>query len=80
MIALRNRGLAELENEKYGEAARTFRRLTIEAEDDPLGFANLAIALLRQADAEAARFYITLGLLRAKDRPDLLAIEADILA
>ena len=53
-VELRNRGLAELENEKPELAEQAYRQLTEVAPKDPLGFANLAIAELRQQKNDAA--------------------------
>lgn len=78
-LLLRNRGIAELENEHPERAEITFRELRLLVVDDPLAPANLAVALLRQQkfpDAEAA---IGQALALAPERPDLLAIQAEVL-
>jgi tetratricopeptide (TPR) repeat protein len=79
-LELRNLGLSQLENEKPEEAAQTFLEITREAPADPLGFANLAIARLRTQDSQSALAAVNLALGRARDRPDLLAIKADVAA
>ena len=78
-IELRNRGIALLENEMEGDAEAIYRQLLDEAPDDPLGYANLAIALLRQQKMEEASLRIEEALRLAPDRPDLLAIRGAVL-
>ncbi|RMH15415.1 MAG: hypothetical protein D6696_20800, partial [Acidobacteria bacterium] len=78
-VALKNRGLAELENEKPEEAEATFRRLVEILPDDPLPWADLAIALLRQQKYAGALAAIERGLEQAPGRADLLAIKGEIL-
>ena len=78
-LPLRDRGLAQLENEQPGPAEATFRELVKLAGNDPLPHAGLAIALLRQqkgADAQAA---IARALSLATGRADLLALQGDVL-
>jgi tetratricopeptide (TPR) repeat protein len=77
--ALRGLGLAQLENERTGEAAETFRRLAKLAPDDPLAYADLAVAALRQQKSDEAAAAIAQALARSPGRPDLLAIEGDVL-
>ena len=79
-IDLRNLGISQLENEENEEAAETFREVTRLEPADPLGFANLAVAQLRTQATQPALAAINLALTRAHDRPDLLAIKADIAA
>jgi tetratricopeptide (TPR) repeat protein len=76
---LRNLGLAQLENERPAEAAETFRKLQELAPADPLAYANLAIAALRQQKSEEAQSWIAQALAKAPDRADLLAIQGDVL-
>ncbi len=76
---LRNLGLAQLENERLAESAETFRKLAELAPADPLPYANLAIAALRQQKNDEAQSWIAKALARAPDRADLLAIEGDVL-
>ncbi|HTG35170.1 MAG TPA: FG-GAP-like repeat-containing protein [Thermoanaerobaculia bacterium] len=76
---LRTRGLALLENERPGEAGETFRQLSRLTPDDPLPWADLAIAALRQQKSEEAASAIAKGLAKAPGRADLLAIQGDIL-
>ena len=76
---LRARGLAQLENERPGEAGETFLQLTKLKPDDPLPWANLAVAALRQQKSEEAAGAIAKALAKAPGRADLLAIQGDIL-
>ncbi len=78
-VELRNRGLAELENEKPELAEQAFRQLAEVAPRDPLGFGNLAIAELRQQKNEAAMASIEHALTLAPGRADLLAIKSEVL-
>jgi tetratricopeptide (TPR) repeat protein len=77
--ALRNRGLAELENDQPAEAAATFRKLRQLLPGDPLADANLAVAALRQQRYEEALAAIGQALAKAPGRADLLAIRGDVL-
>jgi tetratricopeptide (TPR) repeat protein len=77
--ALRTRGLAQLENERPGEAGEIFLQLSRLTPDDPLPWANLAIAALRQQKSEEAASAIAKSLAKAPGRADLLAIQGDIL-
>src|SRR5436305_1440718 len=73
--ALRGLGLAQLENERTGEAAETFRKLAKLAPDDPLPYANLAITALRQQKSDEATAAIDQALAKAPGgRTDLLAV------
>jgi tetratricopeptide (TPR) repeat protein len=76
---LRNLGLAQLENERPAEAAETFRKLAQLTSADPLPYANLAIAALRQQKSEEARSWISQALERGPGRADLLALQGDVL-
>ena len=75
---LRNRGLAELENEVPAKAEETFKQLLPLAGADPLPHANLAIATLRQQRFDEAREWIEKALQKGSDDPRLLAIQAEI--
>lgn len=77
--ALRNLGLAQLENEHPAEAAETFRKLAPLTPADPLPYANLAVAALRQQKSEDAQSAIAQALEKAPGRADLLALQGDIL-
>jgi tetratricopeptide (TPR) repeat protein len=77
--ALRNLGLGYLENERPDEAAETFRKLAQLTPADPLPYANLAIAALRQQKSEDAQSSIAQALAKAPGRADLLAIQGDVL-
>ncbi|MCP3961422.1 MAG: hypothetical protein GY719_26555 [bacterium] len=78
-VELRNRGLAELENEKPELAEQAYRQLVEVAPKEPLGFGNLAIAELRQQKYEAAMASIDSALELAPGRADLLAIKSEVL-
>ncbi|MDX1501237.1 MAG: FG-GAP-like repeat-containing protein, partial [Thermoanaerobaculia bacterium] len=77
-LALRNQGVAQLENEQPARAEEIFRRLVAAVPADPLPHANLAIALLRQQKFDEARQAIGRALERAPARPDLLSIQAEV--
>ncbi len=77
-VALRNRGLAELENEQPGRAEPIFRELVEALPDEPLGHADLAIALLRQQRFEEAERAIGRALELAPGRADLTAIQGEV--
>src|ERR1700750_3390532 len=77
--ALRNLGLAQLETERTGEAAETFRKLAKLTPDDPLPYADLAVAALRQQKSGDATAAIAQALAKAPGRADLLAIQGDVL-
>jgi Flp pilus assembly protein TadD len=77
-IRLRNQGIAELENEAPAKAEETFKELIRMVPDDPLGYANLAIATLRQQRFEEAQEWIGKALEKASGDPQLLAIEAEV--
>src|SRR5947199_65002 len=65
---LRNLGLAQLENEQPAQAAETFHRLLPLTPADPLPYANLAIAALRQQKSEEALSWIAQALAKAPGR------------
>ena len=77
--ALRNLGSAQLENERPAEAEATYRKLVAAAPRDPLGHANLAIALLRQQKFDEALASIDAALALAPKRADLVAIRGEVL-
>src|SRR5437764_3475201 len=73
--ALRGLGLAQLENERTGEAAETFRKLAKLTPDDPLPYADLAVVALRQQKSDEATAAIDQALAKAPGgRADLLAV------
>lgn len=77
-LELRDLGLAELENERPERAEAHYRELIALLPGDPLGHANLAIALLRQqknADAKAA---LDKALSLSPGQAEILAIRAEI--
>ncbi|HVR30535.1 MAG TPA: tetratricopeptide repeat protein, partial [Thermoanaerobaculia bacterium] len=69
---LRNLGLAQLENERPGDAEATYHELIQAAPREPLGHANLAIALLRQQKFDQALGAIDQALRVAPARADLV--------
>ena len=77
---LRSRGLALLENEKPTEAEAVYRKLAELTPKDPLPWANLAVALLRQQKLDPAVEAIGHALELAPGRPDLLSIQAEVLS
>lgn len=78
-VRLHGIGYAQLENEREVEAESTYRELIELAPDEPLGHANLAIALLRQDRKDAALAAIDRALELGGNRADLLLIRAEIL-
>lgn len=78
-LALRDRGFADLENENPDLAAEAFVELIEVLPDDPLGHANLAIALLRQQKYDAAIQSVDTALTKAPGDASILAIKAEIL-
>ena len=79
MVRLRNLGYAQLENERPLDAETTYRELIELAPEEPLGHANLGIALLRQQRKEQALAAIDRALELGGDRADLLLVRSDIL-
>lgn len=73
-------GYAQLENEREVEAESTYRELIDLVPDEPLGHANLAVALLRQDRKDEALAAIDRALELGGDRGDLLMIRAAILS
>ena len=67
-LELRDRGLALLENENPAGAAEVFKKLVKKVPDDPLGWANLAIAALRQQKGTEAVALIERALALAPGR------------
>lgn len=78
-LELRDEGFAELENENPDRAEAAYRQLVEMLPKDPLGHANLAIALLRQQKHEEALVAIDRALAIEPGRGDLLAIRAEVL-
>jgi tetratricopeptide (TPR) repeat protein len=76
---LRNLGLGQLENEQPAQSAETFRKLAQAMPNDPLPYANLAVAALRVQNSEEAVSWINQALAKAPGRADLLMIQGDIL-
>jgi Tfp pilus assembly protein PilF len=81
-VELRDLGLAELENERPEQAEQAYRQLIEIRPRDPLGHANLAIALLRQQKYEEAGAAIDAALAKVGEddpvRGQLLAIQSDV--
>lgn len=78
-VRLHGIGYAQLENEREVEAESTYLELIELAPDEPLGHANLAVALLRQDRKDAALAAIEHALELGGNRADLLLIRGDIL-
>jgi tetratricopeptide (TPR) repeat protein len=78
-VELRDLGVAQLENERPADAERTFADLVKLAPEDPLGYANLAIAALRQQHYDAALAQVDQALAKAPGRADLLALRGEAL-
>ena len=78
-VRLHGIGYAQLENEREAEAERTYRELIDLEPDEPLGHANLAVALLRQDRKDAALAAIDRAMELGGNRADLLLIRAEIL-
>ncbi|HEX9638564.1 MAG TPA: FG-GAP-like repeat-containing protein [Acidobacteriota bacterium] len=78
VIRHKNLGIAFLEQEQPGEAAKEFRELVRLAPGEPLGHADLAIALLRLQRTEEARWHIQKAIELAPDRGDLYGILAEV--
>ncbi len=79
-VRLHGIGYAQLENEREVEAESTYRELIDLVPDEPLGHANLAVALLRQDRKDEALAAIDRALELGGDRGDLLMIRAAILS
>ncbi len=79
-VRLHGIGYAQLENEREVEAESTYRELIDLVPDEPLGHANLAVALLRQDRKDEALAAIDRALELGGDRGDLLLIRAAILS
>jgi tetratricopeptide (TPR) repeat protein len=78
-VRLRNLSLAELENEQPAQAEETLVQLLEVVEDDPLPFANLAIATLRQQRFDEALQWIEKALEIDPKDAALITIKADVL-
>jgi cytochrome c-type biogenesis protein CcmH/NrfG len=77
-LELRDRGFAELENERPEAAEKAYLELVKLLPDDPLGWGNLAIARLRQQKYAEATAAIETALKKAPGNGSLLAIKAEI--
>ena len=77
-LALRNLGLGQLENDLPADAEATFRQLMGLVPGDPLAFANLAVAALRQQKGEEALRWIDQAQAKAPGRADLWRIRGDV--
>ena len=78
-IELRNMGNAQLENEQPALAEEAFRELIEVLPDDPLGHANLAIALMRQQKFEEAISTVDRALAKSPGNPEIQTIRGEIL-
>ncbi|MDY7092796.1 MAG: FG-GAP-like repeat-containing protein [Acidobacteriota bacterium] len=78
-VSLQNVGFAQLENESPEKAEKSYRALIKALPEDPLGYANLAISLLRQQRSEEALEAIDQALEKGPGRGDLLAVRGDVL-
>ncbi len=78
-VELHQRGLAELENEKPENAEPLYREVIKLKPDDPLGYANLAVALMRQQKYDVSLRVLDLTPESLRDHPGLLAIRGDVL-
>ena len=78
-LELRDRGLAELENEQPGKAQAAFAELTKLVPADPLSWSGLAVSLLREQKHAEALAAVDRGLAVAPDSAMLLALRGDVL-
>ncbi len=78
ILSARNLGLAELEEGKTKEARKTFDRLAELVPDDPLPWANGAIAALRDNDLAVAEKLLDRARKAGGHRPDLEALGATL--
>src|SRR4051812_40630913 len=78
-LELRDAGLAQLENERPAEAEKVFAELLKVAPEDPLGYADLAVAALRQQHYPEALAWVDKALVKAPGRADLLALRGEVL-
>ncbi|HEX7579214.1 MAG TPA: FG-GAP-like repeat-containing protein, partial [Thermoanaerobaculia bacterium] len=76
ILSARNLGLAQLEEGRTKEARKTFDRLAELVPDDPLPWANGAIAALRDNDLGAAEKLLDRARKAGGNRPDLEALRA----
>jgi tetratricopeptide (TPR) repeat protein len=78
ILALKNTGLAELEEGKNADARSTFRKLAAMVPDDPLPPADSAVAALRAGNLPEARQELDRALRLGPNRADLYGIAAAI--
>ncbi|TNF82695.1 MAG: tetratricopeptide repeat protein, partial [Acidobacteria bacterium] len=78
-VRLRNLSLAHLENEQPAQAEESLSRLIEVAKDDPLPYANLAVATMRQQRFDEALKWINKALEIDPKDAALLTIKADVL-
>ena len=78
-LELHQLGYAELENEKPENAEAPYREVVRLVPGEALGYANLAIALLRQQKYEPALRVLDVVPEERRDDPGLLAVRADVL-
>ncbi len=78
-VTLNQKALAQLENEQPAKAAELYRQLTQVVPGDPLPWADLAVAQLRQQETDAALQSVAHAIELAPKRGDVLAIKGAIL-
>ena len=78
ILTLKNRGLAELEEGKNGEAREAFAKLAELVPGEPLPYADGAIAALRSGDLAAAGRLLARAEAVGPPRSDLFAIAAAV--
>ncbi len=78
-VPLAQRAMAELENEQPAKAEALYKQLTQVAPGDPMPWANLAVAQLRQQNTDAALQSIDHAIEVAPKRGDVLAVKGAIL-
>jgi len=78
-LTLRDLGIAQLENERPADAEKAFADLLKVVPEDPLGYADLAVAALRQQHYPEALAAVDKALAKAPGRADLLALRGEVL-
>ncbi len=78
-VALQRQALAQLENEQPGKAEELFRELTRVVPGDPMPWANLAVAQLRQQQTDDALRSIARAIELAPGNGEVLAVKGAIL-
>ena len=78
-VELRNLGNAQLENEQPALAEEALRKLIEILPEDPLGYANLSIALMRQQKFDEELTRVDEALAKSPGNPEILTIRGEIL-